>query len=174
MGSGMLGVTAVAWARASGAEEVIACDISPSRRAMASTFGATQLANSDEVVGIARMCTDGHGVDVAFEMTGAPEAIEALLPLIRMGGSLILVGSVFPSRPVAIAPEQLVRRCLTLRGIHNYAPRHLHSALEFLAAHPELPFAEIVAGWLPLTDLDQALSKPLPPNKLRIGVRPGA
>ncbi len=90
-----------------------------------------------------------------------------------MGGSLILVGSVFPSRPVPLAAEQVVRRCLTLRGVHNYAPRHLHSAVEFLAAHPERPFDDLVQGWEPLSRLEIALSKALPPDKLRLGIRPG-
>ena len=85
--------------------------------------------------------TSGYGVDVALELTGAPTAFEAVLPLgARIGGTVILVGSVFPTRAVPIAPEQIVRRCLTVRGMHNYAPRHLGAALEFLAANPALPF----------------------------------
>ena len=172
MGSGLLGVTAIAWARALGAEGVIACDIAPARLALAATFGATHRATPDEVARIALECTEGHGVDVAFEMTGSPEALETALPLTRMGGSVILVGPVFPSRPVAIAAEQLVRRCLTLRGIHNYAPRHLHAALEFLAGHPQLPFSEPCVGLEPLPALERALAQPLPPDKLRLGVRP--
>ena len=81
-----------------------------------------------------------------------------------MGGSVIFVGPVFPSRPVAIAAEQLVRRCLTLRGIHNYAPRHLHAALEFLARIPHLPFSELVSGWEPLHALERALGSPCRPT----------
>lgn len=111
-------------------------------------------------------------MDVAFELTGSPDAFEALLPLTRMGGSMVLVGAVFPSRPVPVAAEQIVRRCLTLRGVHNYAPRHLGSALEFLAAHPSIPFDGLVLRWGPLTALAELLSKPLPPDQLRLGIRP--
>ena len=172
MGSGMLGVTAIAWARALGAEHVIACDVSTARLALASTFGATHLATPEDVAAIALESTGGHGVDVAFELTGAPEAIETILPLARMGGSAILVGSVFPSRPVPLSAEQLVRRCLTLRGVHNYAPHHLHSAIEFLASQPHLPFGDLVQGWEPLSALERLLSEPLPTDKLRLGIRP--
>jgi putative phosphonate catabolism associated alcohol dehydrogenase len=173
MGSGMLGVTSTAWARAMGAEQVIACDIDPARLALASTFGATHRASPAEVVGIVHDCTDGYGVDVAIELTGSPEAVESVIPLTRMGGSVILVGSVFPSRPVPISAEQLVRRCLTLRGIHNYAPRHLNSALEFLVSHLSLPFENLVTDWKPLMAIERVLAEPLPPDKLRIGIRPG-
>ncbi len=172
MGSGMLGVTAAAWARALGAEVVIACDIDPTRLALAATFGATHRAAPKEVVGTVFECTRGHGVDAAFELTGSPEAFEAVIPLTRMGGSVILVGSVFPSRAVPISAEQLVRRCLTLRGIHNYAPRHLLSALRFLESHPLLPFDALVTGWEPLTALAKVLSAPFPPGRLRLGIRP--
>jgi putative phosphonate catabolism associated alcohol dehydrogenase len=174
MGSGMLGVTATAWARALGAEQVIACDVAPDRLALASTFGATHLASPEEVAGIALDCTAGYGVDVAIELTGSPDAVESLIPLTRMGGSVILVGSVFPSRPIPVSAEQLVRRCLTLRGIHNYAPRHLHLALEFLAANPSLPFQNLVTNWEPLEALTRVLTEPLPLAKLRLGIRPGS
>ncbi|WP_435009464.1 zinc-binding dehydrogenase [Tundrisphaera lichenicola] len=174
MGSGMLGVTAAAWARAIGAERVIACDLDPARLDLASTFGATDPASFDRVSEVVLGATNGHGVDVAIELTGSPDSFETVLPLIRMGGRLILVGAVFPTRPVSLSPEQLVRRCLTLRGIHNYAPRHLHEALDFLASHPDLPFGDLVSGWESLSALPNALSEPLPPGKLRLGIRPRA
>ena len=172
MGSGMLGVTATAWARALGAEQVIASDISTHRLELARSFGATDLALPDALAGTVFDRTDGYGVDAAFEMTGDPQALEALVPLIRMGGSLILVGSVFPSRPVNLLAEQVVRRCLTIRGIHNYAPRHLRAALDFLGESPQFSFDRLVTAWEPLEAVEQALATPLPAGKLRLGIRP--
>ena len=172
MGSGMLGVTATAWARSLGAEQVIACDSDLARLDLATTFGATQVVSPEAIAQISLDCTNGHGVDVAFELSGSPEAFESLLPVTRMGGVVILVGSVFPSRPVPILVERIVRRCLTLRGIHNYAPGHLLSALEFLASHPEFPFQELVSSWVPLRTLARVLSEPLRADKLRLGIRP--
>ncbi len=173
MGSGMLGVTAMAWARTLGAEAVIACDLDPDRRALAGRFGATHAASPDDLASIALDSTGGYGFDVALEMTGAAESIEAILPLVRLGGTVVLVGSVFPTRPVPIAPEQIVRRCLTLRGVHNYAPRHLRAALDFLADHPPFPFEGLVADWQPLGAIEQLLASPGSPDRLRLGIRPG-
>jgi alcohol dehydrogenase len=174
MGCGLLGVTAAAWARSLGAEAVIACDLSPDRLDLARRFGATHAAAPDDLARVALECTGGYGVDTALEMTGAAEAFEAVLPLLRPGGGVVLVGAVFPTRPVAIAPEQVVRRCLTLRGIHNYAPAHLQAALDFLAGHPEYPFGALVADWLPLGSIERALASAGPPGRLRLGIRPGA
>ena len=82
-------------------------------------------------------------------MTGVPEAFETALALTRVGGSVILVGPVFPSRPVPVFAEQLVRRCLTVSGIHNYQAGHLRSALAFLNSQSSLPFPELVTPWEP-------------------------
>jgi alcohol dehydrogenase len=172
MGSGMLGVSATAWARTLGAEAVIACDVSPARLALARRFGATHAAPPDDLVPVALGSTGGYGVDVALEMTGAVESIEAALPLVRHGGVVVLVGSVFTTRPVPIAPEQIVRRCLTVRGVHNYAPNDLRAALDFLAARPPFPFEGLVADWQPLGAIETVLASPGSSERLRLGIRP--
>jgi alcohol dehydrogenase len=173
MGSGMLGMTATAWARSLGADRVIACDTSADRLQLAARFGATDLAGPAELAERTLGLTEGRGVDAAIELTGAPEAVEALIPLVRTGGTAVLVGSVFPSRPVPLLPEQVVRRCLTIKGVHNYAPRHLRAALAFLDANPGYPFGSLVDGWAPLAAIEAALARPLAPGKLRLGIRPG-
>ena len=86
---------------------------------------------------------------------------------------MVLVGSVFPTPPVAIHPEQVVRRCLTIRGVHNYAPRHLKAALDFLVTHSAYPFAELVSPWRSLDDLEDFLASPPSSQTLRAGFRPG-
>jgi hypothetical protein len=84
-----------------------------------------------------------------------------------------LVGSVAPLGTVAIDPEQVVRRLLTIRGIHNYAPRHLLSAVRFLAVQGrESPFATLVERWHPLADAEAALADAVRSGAVRIGVRP--
>lgn len=172
MGAGMLGVTAAAWARSLGAEHVIVCDMATHRLSLTETFGATRSCSPGDVASVVGECTSGHGVDVALELTGSPEAFEVMLPLTRLGGAVIVIGSVFPSRPVPLLLEQLVRRCLTLRGIHNYAPQHLQAALSFLASNGEYPFDTLVAGWRPLSDINEIMAGDQPSHVLRVGIRP--
>lgn len=171
LGAGMLGVTAIAWARVLGAAGVIACDLAPERLDLAARFGATRICNSSELSAVVAEETEGRGVDTVLELTGSSEAFETALPLVRIGGSAILVGSVFPGRPVSLHLEQMVRRCLSLRGVHNYAPRHLAAALTFLAEHREYPFESLVAPWQPLSAINSALATPSAPPALRIGIR---
>jgi putative phosphonate catabolism associated alcohol dehydrogenase len=172
MGCGMLGVTACAWAITLGASGVIACDLDPDRRALARTFGATHAVSAVELAGCVAEAAGGRGVDAAIELTGSPDAFEAISPLVRAGGALVLVGATYPARPVPLAMEDVVRRCLTIRGLHNYAPRHLRAAIEFLDAHREYPFASLVASWNPLERVAEAVARGLGRDGLRLGVRP--
>ena len=171
-GGGMLGVTMTAWARALGARNVIVSDVSPARLDMARAFGATHATSPGDVAMMVRESSEGRGVDVAVELSGSPDAVESLIGLTRVGGTIVLVGSVYPARMISISAEQIVRRCLTTRGIHNYGPSHLEAALRFLSTHRQVPFDALVNDWRPLTALSSLLSEPLPPNKLRMGVRP--
>ena len=122
---------------------MIACDVEPRRLALAETFGATRACRPDDLSQVIKEATSGYGVDIALELTGEPAAFETLLPLARLGGSLILVGAVFPGRPVPIEAEQIVRRCLTLRGIHNYEPRHLQRRSSSSRRTPRFPFPRL-------------------------------
>lgn len=172
MGAGMLGVTAAAWARHAGAAHVLCCDTAASRLDLARQFGATSVATPETLGETVTDISSGHGVDVAFELTGAPEAYEALFPAVRTGGTIVLVGSVFPARTTPLSLEQVVRRCLTIRGVHNYAPKHLQAALAMLEARRDLPFASLVAAWVSLDEAESLLHRPLPEGTLRFGVRP--
>jgi alcohol dehydrogenase len=173
LGAGMLGVTAAAWSRAMGASDVIACDRDTDRLAAAVAFGVTETCPPSQLAEVVMGATGGRGVDVALEMSGSPEAIEGALPLLRTGGTMVLIGSVFPTRPVPIVPERIVRGCLAVQGVHNYAPRHLRAALAFLAAYPEYPFGTLVDPWRGLDELDALVASAPPPGALRIGIRPG-
>ena len=70
----------------------------------------------------------------------------------------MLAGTVFPSRPVALAAEDVVRRMLKLTGVYNYQPEDLGHALQFLSATQErFPFEELIGGRFPLADINAAI-----------------
>lgn len=172
-GAGMLGLTACAMAHALGVAQVVCVDPQASRRQRARAFGATRVAASEELGDVMRDSIDPQGFDAVLELSGHSQAIAAAVPILRMGGTLVLVGSVFPGAPMSVSPEQIVRRQLTLRGIHNYAPRHLALAVDFLAAQQRrYPFAELVSEWLPLSSIDAAFALSGQPEVIRIGVTP--
>jgi alcohol dehydrogenase len=170
-GAGMLGLTAVAMARSAGASSVIVTDPNRGRLALASRFGAMAAVTPDALAGALASLNGGRGVDVAIEMTGSAEAFDAALPLLGIGATYVLIGAVYPGRPVEVAMETIVRRTLTVRGLHNYAPQDLLAAVRFLAEEPGYPFDELVEGWFPLLEADAAFERARDPAILRVGVR---
>lgn len=172
LGAGMLGLNACAMASTRGAATVVCVDQQSIRCQQALEFGATRATSPQDLAAVRTELGLTHGFDVILELTGSPAAFEAAWPHARIGGVIVCVGSVFPSAPVPLALEQLVRRQLTLRGIHNYAPRHLLQAVEFLTATQDrFPWAGLVSQWLPLTECQSALELGQTSGAIRIGIR---
>ena len=159
LGAGMLGLTACAMASASGAHTVIAVDPDPRRARLASRFGATHsLPPGPALLDSVLSLTSSRGVDCAFELSGSPASAEAALPLLRPGGHLLLAGAVFPSRPLALPAEDIVRRLIRISGVYNYTPVDLATALSFLSAHlSRFPFPLLVPAAFPLSEINGAI-----------------
>ncbi len=93
-GCGPVGLMAIAVARAVGARAIFATDISPYRLNMAVTMGADMVINAarQDVIAEVRAATNGDGVDVLLEMSGAPSAIDQGFTLLKDGGEVALLG----------------------------------------------------------------------------------
>jgi putative phosphonate catabolism associated alcohol dehydrogenase len=158
-GAGMLGLTACAVVQSAGAAEIIVSDPDPKRRNQARAFGASVICSADarELAVAVAGTTFGRGADVALELAGVADAVNAGLNLTRVGGTLILAGTVLPTPSVALDPEQVVRRMLTIRGVHNYAPSDLGAAIDFLAGPgKQYPFSELIQRTFNLDDVELA------------------
>jgi putative phosphonate catabolism associated alcohol dehydrogenase len=157
VGAGMLGVTAVAAFGDAGAYVQIA-DPDLERVCVARRFGAVPDSGSD--------------TDIAVDFSGAPTAIGAALGRLDIGGRLVLAGSVAPGPPVPMDPEWVVRRWITVTGVHNYEPRHLAAAVALLDRTLDVhPWESLVDAPVPLDHISHALNRPLR-GLLRTSVRP--
>jgi len=176
-GAGMLGLTAAAMASTQGAAAIIVSDLSEQRLARADTFGATHSVcvrdDGTALPNLVQEVSGGRGVDVVFEMSGATVAVEQSIGLLRIGGQLVLVGSVFPGPGAQLSPEQIVRKLLRIDGVHNYAPQDLATAVDFLsvtAASQPFPFESLVSPPIPLEELDAYLKRNGEPEYIRLAV----
>ena len=169
----MLGLTACAWLESLGVTAV-ACDVSDARLSQAVRFGARHLAKPDGLAELVASLTHGRGADAALELSGSPDAARAALDVLRVGGTAVWAGAVSPTEPVPVYPEAVVRRCLTVSGVHNYAPADLAAAVQFLAAnHFRFPFAELVPKSFPLADVNAAFRFAAAERPVRIAVACG-
>ena len=83
------------------------------------------------------------GADAVIEVCGVPDVIPQGLQMLRTGGRYVLGGLVNPGANVTIDANMLVKRWVTMRGIHNYHPRHLIQALDFVMANRDrFPFKD--------------------------------
>ncbi len=172
LGCGLLGLTASAMANDRGAKAVFAMDRSEERRSLAHRFGAAHAIEPEQFAQAVQSKTNDLGLDLLFEFTGSTAALESAWPTVRVGGTIVLVGAVFPDRALSIVPEQIIRRHLTIRGVHNYSPRHLVEAIRFLAESSlRFPFDELVNRWIPLDQVGDAFRLAEDPRQIRIGVR---
>ena len=168
----MLGLTACAVARQRGWREVVVVDPVLSKRELAARFGATQACSPEDWLSQPKF-NGGFGFDAVLELSGAQVMMIPALESLRIGGHLVLVGAVFPVPPISLMPEQLIRRQITLRGIHNYRPSHLLEAVQFLSRYGQVyPFDELVSSWHGLAEVETLIFKGLPTNQVRVGVKP--
>ena len=117
--------------------------------------------------------TDRRGADVVLELSGDPHAAETGCRLARIGGTCIWVGAVSPGPAVSLSAELVVRRMLTIRGVHNYAPVDLKTALEFLNRSAEkYPFESLVERTFPLSEAQAAFEYAERGGTLRVAVVP--
>lgn len=177
-GLGLLGLYGCAMAKARGARLVIGLDAVPQRLEVAKKFGADHCINvvatgQDELVAQVRELCMPDGADVVIEVCGVPEVIPVGLAVLRTGGRYVLGGLVNPNADVTIDANILVKKWITLRGIHNYHPRHLIQALDFVMANRDrFPFKDIVDSRFGLDQLDEAFEKAANRSVLRAAIVP--
>jgi putative phosphonate catabolism associated alcohol dehydrogenase len=178
LGAGLLGLYGLAMARAQGAAHVIAIDAVHARRAQACRFGAHATHAPEELGATAlgatlRDYSRWGGADVVIETAGVAAALTDGLQLLRPGGRLVTAGLVVPGSVATFDASEIVRRCATIRGVHNYAPRHLLTALDFVQEHHgRLPLGDLVDMQVPLADVDAALTASVERRALRPAVIP--
>lgn len=175
LGAGVLGLTACAMSRSAGASQVLAVDCNEQCRQRALHFGATSVSSAkrSDLRQKAMSLTEGRGFDVAIELAGTAESVENALEIIRIGGQVLLAGTVAPTGSVAFDPEQVVRKLVKIEGVHNYHPRDLGDALDFLAAHGQtFPFSQLIAGEYPLEQASDAFEFANKAPGVRVVIRP--
>ena len=177
LGSGLLGITAAVMANDRKAATVTVCDATDERLEIARTFRPNRIIHWQD---FRKRIADGSyeneaAFDVVLEMSGDPTAVEAGLAVAAIGGRVVCVGSVMPTRTIAIDPEQIVRRLLTLVGVHNYTPADLVAAVDFLERRgQQYPFADAISQTFRLDQVEAAFQFALSHRPLRVAVRPEA
>jgi L-iditol 2-dehydrogenase len=132
-GAGPIGLLAMAAARAAGATEVLVADVIEAKRRRAEERGADATIDptrTDLGEAVAEQ-TDGEGVDIVVEASGAKSAIAGSLDAVRRGGTVVFVG-LAPEAEVPLNVLDIVDNELDVRGSFRYRNTY-PTAIELLA-----------------------------------------
>ncbi len=133
VGCGPVGLAVIAALKLIGVEPIVACDLSPARRALALRMGAAEAVDPGvEAVVDAWRRTDGQRRPlVAFEAVGVPGMIQQLLADVPMGTRVTVVGVCM--EPDQIVPFYAIAKELSLQFALAYTPQEFAAALRAIA-----------------------------------------
>ncbi len=157
-GAGIIGLMSITVAKAAGAVRIYATDVDPRRRTLAKSLGADEVfdpAKDDEWVRKIQRDTQGGGVDVLLEMSGAPSAINQGFNALRRGGTAALLG--IPPKPFPFdITNHIVFKGATVQGVNGRRMWDTWYQMERLILSGRLDLDPIITHELPLAKFAEA------------------
>ena len=154
-GCGPIGLMAIGVLKMSGAHKIFATDINPERLAMAEKMGADLAIDArDDVVGRLRAETDGNGVDIVLEMSGASPALHQGLAAVTNGGRVSLLGTHTVPATIDLSQEVIFKgiRIYGITGRKLFDTWYRTTAL----LEEGLDLSPVITHRLPLAEYAQA------------------
>ncbi len=160
LGCGPIGLMTIAILKTLGAARIFATGGGRNkvRMKLAEKMGADLVLNAGEegenLVKIIRDATDGNGVDVAIEMSGASTAVSQAFEMLTPGGRVSLLGIL--KRPMEFdLNESVIFRAATVYGIHGRRMFETWYQVKGLLSKPEFrsKIESIITHKLPMKDV---------------------
>lgn len=117
-GCGPIGMLAVLVARAAGAVEIVATDLTDFTLDMAARLGADRVVNMGKhPEGLAPLAAEKGQIDVLFECSGAAPALVSAIPAMRPGGVILQLGL---GGDMTLPVQAITAKELELRGSFRF------------------------------------------------------
>jgi S-(hydroxymethyl)glutathione dehydrogenase/alcohol dehydrogenase len=162
VGTGGVGLSSIQGALLSGADPIIASDISPAKRDTARLFGATHAidplsGNSTEEV---RVLTGRRGADYVFVAVGRVDAIVQGLTYVRRGGTLVVVGMPAAGESFGVVAVDLVHDDIRILGSKMGSTRFQTAVPRIVELYESgrLKLDELITGRFPLEAINEAIA----------------
>jgi len=167
-GAGLLGLSCVAMCREAGAKWIGIMDQDQKRLEWSRQFGA-DLGFDAVINNRSRSWPD---VDLVFDMTGHPDVMKIGIDSLLVGGIAVWIGAVFPAEYVMIDAQQIVRKIIQIRGLHNYNFEDFLTATSFVENnYTKYPFEELVEKEFHLEDTEAAFHFAMEHRPVRVGIK---
>ena len=133
LGSGVAGLLIIKLARALGAGNIIATDVSPYRLEKAKQFGANHtIAAEQDVPAFVRSVNDGRLADLVVLSAGALPAARSALQSAERGGTILFFAVPKPGEAVAVDFNPFWRDDITIKTCYGAAPLDNQQALDLI------------------------------------------
>ncbi len=137
---------------------VAVVEVNPFRIGLLESLGLETVGPDIDVVRFANDWTGGTGVDVVFEVTGNPAAARLVTDVVRVWGTISIVG--IHAEPIPVNLYQMFARELVMHGSRLYAREDWEEAIR-LAASGGVPVAPLVSRTIPLEELQRGMEQAL-------------
>jgi L-iditol 2-dehydrogenase len=152
LGSGISGLLHIALARASGAVQIIATDISDYRLDAAKRFGADFVIHATEDVPKRfREVNDQRLADLVIVCTGALPAFRQALQSVDRGGTVLFFAPTDPGVDLPVPVKEFWRNGITLMPSYGASPFDISTAIDLIRAR-RVPLHEMITHRLPLAE----------------------
>ncbi|MDR1904232.1 MAG: alcohol dehydrogenase catalytic domain-containing protein [Treponema sp.] len=168
IGSGAIGILVIALCKLSGAGEILVCDYSASRLAMAKEFGATIAVNPAAGGNLEQAVMDltgGTGMDKTFECVGRESTFIQAMTSLRRDGLATVIG-IFEEPKISINAMRFITHEIRVQGSQGYC-------WDFpiaLKMSERIELEKLVTHEFPLTELQKALETCFDPDSQSIKV----
>jgi threonine 3-dehydrogenase len=145
-------------AKAAGAHTIYATDIANYRLEMARKLGADYAINvtQENALQLIMDDSDGEGVDVLLEMSGAPQAAELGFRTLKPGGEAALLG-LYPSDIPFDMNNGVIFKGATVHGIIGREIWGTWYRMKGLLSRGLVDLSQIITHHFALTDFEEAL-----------------
>jgi len=157
-GAGPMGLFWVSLLRRAGARKILSVEIAEKRREAAKSVGADITINPSTENPAKRVLDETHGIgaDVAVEVIGKVETVEAAIQSSAHGGRVIIMGTCRPEASAKFSPFDIMRYEKDILGSHTQAAT-FRTAVDMLDAG-FVPVDVIVTHLIPLGQIDRAFT----------------
>lgn len=162
IGLGGVGLAALLGARAAGARDIVAIDLSAEKRSLALELGATAVFDGADpnCVEAVRAASKG-GLETVFEMAGSIRAFETAYRITRRGGTTVTAGLPPPAASFSLPMVNLVAEERTVKGSYIGTCVPVRDLPRYIALFQRgrLPVDRLMSGTLSLEDINEGFDR---------------
>jgi threonine dehydrogenase-like Zn-dependent dehydrogenase len=163
LGTGPVGLYALAMSIASGAALAVSIGAPAQRIRLAAQWGAHHTINIEEVrdarerAEMVKKWSDGRGADLVIDAAGPVGAFDDALAMVRRGGRILVIGQ-STQNTIPFSPRRINKDMLDIIGVVSAHVSHFYKAMQFLKSQGRrFRFEDMLTNSYSLVQVTEAL-----------------